>query len=112
MRSRTAAGKYRRGSRLDRDDLDRRVALFECLADPADSPARADPGYEDIDLPGRIAPYFQSRRPAVRGRVGRIFKLLPEDRSGVLRADRFGPGDSPFHPFGTGSQDNLRPQRT
>ena len=71
---------HRRVDRLDRDDLDRRLAALEHLAAAGDRAAGADAADQDVDLAVGVAPDLLGGRPAVDLRVGRVLELLRHER--------------------------------
>ena len=76
MRTRLALRKNRRCIWLDRENRDCGILLLQVFARARNRTARANAGYERIDLPVSIRPDFGTRRHLMIGWVRRIFKLL------------------------------------
>ena len=107
VRTRLTARQDGRFGRLDRVDLDRRIALLEHLADAGDRAARAHAGHEGRDGAVGVAPDLLGGRAPVDVGVGRVLELLGHEAVGVFGQQRRGPVDGASHAFGTGRQDDL-----
>ena len=70
-----SAGKDRAGGRLDGDDMDMRVDLFQIAADATDGTAGTDTGYKDVDVVAGILPDFRTGRPVMDLGVGGVDEL-------------------------------------
>lgn len=71
----SATAENRRSSRLDGDDLHRRVVLLEDAADAGDRAAGTDTGDEHVDLAVERSDDLGPRRPDVRIGVRRVLEL-------------------------------------
>jgi len=80
---------------------------FQSFANAAYRTARSDSCDEDIDFAVRIAPDFLCGCFSMPGRVCRVFKLLQDNGAGCFITQCFRFGDGTFHPFRSGSEDQV-----
>ena len=107
MRTGLAAGKQRRGVRLDRDDLHARNFGLEHFAHAGDRPARADAGHEHVHSTLRVPEDLTRRGPAMDFDVRGVVELLRDERAGRVRLDLDGFVDGALHAQGAGREDEF-----
>ena len=82
---------------FDGNGLKGLFAGFDYFGHACNRSTRTDCRNKDIHFTIRIAPNFLRRCFLVNGRVGRIFKLLGDERAGNFLCEGFRSGDRAFH---------------
>src|SRR5271165_5278832 len=109
VRAGFTAREYGRCVRLDRYDVEARLALLDHLADARDGAAGSDRCNERVDVPVRVAPDLFGRRAAVDLRIGRVVELLRHEVFCRIRVvDFLRAPDRSGHSLGARCQHELR----
>ena len=99
--------EHRGAGRLNRDDPNIRLPLFEDFPASRNRAARPHRGNKRVDPSIQRLPDLERRRRAVYGRIGGIGELVRHKVRGVLSDDAFGLLDRPFHALPGGGQHEL-----